>query len=90
MHAGHVLAFACLAGALERLACRAEQVDHVHRSGDQLGARVADPVGAVLAAVVIAGSALRQWVKKDAAKKPLAIPYAPAITAGVWLSLVPR
>jgi Flp pilus assembly protein protease CpaA len=47
-------------------------------------------IGAVLAALVIAVSALRQWVKKDATKKPLAIPYAPAITAGVWLSLVPR
>ena len=47
-------------------------------------------IGAVLAALVIAWSALRQWVKKDGTKKPLAIPYAPAITAGVWLSLVPR
>ncbi|MBL8175706.1 MAG: prepilin peptidase [Bryobacterales bacterium] len=47
-------------------------------------------IGAVLAALVIAASSLRRWVRKDAAQKPLAIPYAPAITAGVWLSLVPR
>ncbi|MFN7935139.1 MAG: A24 family peptidase [Bryobacteraceae bacterium] len=47
-------------------------------------------IGAVLAALVITWSGLRQWVKKDGTKKPLAIPYAPAITAGVWLSLVPR
>ena len=47
-------------------------------------------IGAVLAALVLGVSAIRGWVRKEAVGKPLAIPYAPAITAGVWLSLVPR
>lgn len=47
-------------------------------------------LGAVLAVVVLGVSALRQWIRKEGKGKPVSIPYAPAITAGVWLSLVPR
>ena len=47
-------------------------------------------LGALLAAAVLGFSWLRSRFKKEAVEKPMAIPYAPAITAGVWLSLVPR
>jgi len=46
-------------------------------------------IGALLAAAVIGISALRGLRNKEKGS-PVAIPYAPAITAGVWLSLVPR
>jgi prepilin peptidase CpaA len=46
-------------------------------------------VGALLAAGVIAYGAIRNWVRSDAkAGAARSIPYAPAITLGVWLSLV--
>ncbi|HUQ90471.1 MAG TPA: A24 family peptidase [Bryobacteraceae bacterium] len=47
-------------------------------------------LGALLAVAVIGVNALRGIGKKDRKKSPLSIPYAPAISAGVWLSLVPR
>lgn len=47
-------------------------------------------IGAVLAVLAIAVGALRRRLSKDGSGTPVAIPYAPAITAGVWLSLVPR
>jgi Flp pilus assembly protein protease CpaA len=61
--------------------------------------------GGVMAALVIAAGAIRQiWKSKSSAKSETAqsgsdsrralkadsIPYAPAIAAGVWLSLVPK
>ena len=57
--------------------------------------------GGILAMLAIAYSALRACLRNSfgnagnrtaaAARKPLqAIPYAPAIAAGVWLSLVPK
>lgn len=47
-------------------------------------------LGALLAVVVLGIHSVRCLVKKEAVGRPKAIPYAPAITAGVWLSLVPR
>ncbi|MBV6432516.1 MAG: hypothetical protein IANPNBLG_02658 [Bryobacteraceae bacterium] len=47
-------------------------------------------IGALLAVAVIAVHALRKFANKEHKGPPAAIPYAPAITAGVWLSLVPR
>ncbi len=47
-------------------------------------------IGAVLAVLAIAVGAVRRRLSKDGKGSPVAIPYAPAITAGVWLSLVPR
>lgn len=47
--------------------------------------------GAVLALGVLGYAALlRAWKKAPAGTRPVAIPYAPAITAGVWISLVPH
>lgn len=49
--------------------------------------------GGVLALGVLAVSALRGVCRgnvRAAVAAPKAIPYAPAITAGVWLSLVPK
>jgi Flp pilus assembly protein protease CpaA len=59
-------------------------------------------VGGVMALVVISVSSIRQLVKKrttdvpgteavqKVARRADSIPYAPAIAAGVWLSLVPK
>jgi prepilin peptidase CpaA len=47
-------------------------------------------IGALLAVAVIAVHSLRKLGKKERKGSPAAIPYAPAITVGVWLSLVPR
>jgi len=47
--------------------------------------------GGLLAAGVIAFGAIRNWVRSDAkAGAARTIPYAPAITLGVWLALVPK
>jgi prepilin peptidase CpaA len=49
--------------------------------------------GGVMALAVLAVSALRGVSRgnlRGAIAAPKAIPYAPAITAGVWLSLVPK
>lgn len=47
-------------------------------------------LGALLAVAVLAVAFLRQQISGNKFERPKAIPYAPAITAGVWLSLVPR
>lgn len=48
-------------------------------------------IGALLAIGVLAvHGILRALRRRDAGSRPRAIPYAPAIAAGVWLSLVPR
>lgn len=48
-------------------------------------------LGGILAAAAIAVSALRARLSgKASTQRVKAIPYAPAISAGVWLSLVPR
>jgi prepilin peptidase CpaA len=47
-------------------------------------------IGAVMAVAVLGVYEIRRRVSKKCVEKPKAIPYAPAITAGVWLSLVPR
>ncbi|MBI3210217.1 MAG: prepilin peptidase [Candidatus Solibacter usitatus] len=47
-------------------------------------------LGAVLAIAVLATHAVRRAVGNKGLGTPRAIPYAPAIAAGVWLSLVPR
>jgi prepilin peptidase CpaA len=47
-------------------------------------------IGAVMAVAVLAVYEVRRRLSKNSVEKPKAIPYAPAITAGVWLSLVPR
>lgn len=48
-------------------------------------------LGALLAAAVLSVSAVVRFVRKEkTVVTPKAIPYAPAIVAGVWLSLVPR
>lgn len=47
-------------------------------------------IGAAMAVVVLAVHEIRRRIGKGQVAKPQAIPYAPAITAGVWLSLVPR
>lgn len=48
-------------------------------------------LGALLAAAVLGVNAVLRVVRKEkAVARPTAIPYAPAIAAGVWLSLVPR
>ncbi len=47
--------------------------------------------GGLLALGVLGFAAIRRLGKPSGqAAVPVAIPYAPAITAGVWLSLVPR
>ena len=56
--------------------------------------------GGIFAALAIAFHALRGWLRKPVlngdsravapAKRLQSIPYAPAIAAGVWLSLVPK
>ncbi|MEO7142572.1 MAG: hypothetical protein ABI165_03630, partial [Bryobacteraceae bacterium] len=50
-------------------------------------------LGGLLAAAVLAigevGRHFRQAAAKGA-RRPASIPYAPAITLGAWLSLVPR
>ncbi|MBI3681856.1 MAG: prepilin peptidase [Acidobacteria bacterium] len=48
-------------------------------------------LGGLLAAAVIGVRWFQGLVRKEkGAAEPKAIPYAPAIAAGVWLSLVPR
>jgi prepilin peptidase CpaA len=47
-------------------------------------------IGALMAIAVLGLYEVRRRVKKEKPGRPKAIPYAPAITAGVWLSLVPR
>ena len=49
-------------------------------------------VGGVVAAAVVGVKAARRLVRgsKHAEPAPQSIPYAPAITLGVWLSLVPK
>jgi len=48
-------------------------------------------IGGLMAVAVIGFSSVRRLVTKErGAAKPHAIPYAPAIAFGVWLSLVPR
>ena len=48
-------------------------------------------VGGVLAAAVIAYGAVSNWIRSDTkAGAARTIPYAPAITLGVWLALVPK
>lgn len=48
--------------------------------------------GGVLALAVVAGTSLRNAIgkRKGEPLKANAIPYAPAIAAGAWLSLVPK
>jgi prepilin peptidase CpaA len=47
-------------------------------------------IGALLACLVLGGSALLRLVRKTPGEGPKSIPYAPAIALGVLLSLVPR
>lgn len=47
-------------------------------------------IGAVVACLVLAASAVLKLVGKGREGSPKAIPYAPAIALGVLLSLVPR
>lgn len=48
-------------------------------------------VGGVLAIGYLGWTRLRQrWTRRGATAPAEAIPYAPAIAAGVWLSLVPK
>jgi len=47
-------------------------------------------IGAVMAVIVLGVHEVRRRIRKENIGRPQAIPYAPAITAGVWLSLVPR
>jgi prepilin peptidase CpaA len=48
-------------------------------------------LGALMAAGVLGVNAVVRMVRKEkTVAKPTAIPYAPAIAVGVWLSLVPR
>ena len=48
-------------------------------------------IGGLLAMIVIAAGAIRRRLSKaPRAAGPQFIPYAPAITVGVWMSLVPR
>lgn len=44
--------------------------------------------GGLLAAAVIGFAAVRSYMRKNATKEPVAIPYAPAIVLGVWLTLL--
>jgi prepilin peptidase CpaA len=53
-------------------------------------------VGGILALCVVAAKSARRWMpgqngqKKEPGEQRESIPYAPAITLGVWLSLVPK
>ncbi len=47
-------------------------------------------IGGLLAMAVLMWHTLRQRMGRGSTKRLEAIPYAPAITLGVWLSLVPR
>lgn len=47
-------------------------------------------IGGVLAIVVIAGQHIRSRLNGRSVPKVQSIPYAPAIAAGVWLSMVPK
>ena len=44
--------------------------------------------GGLLAAAVIGFAAVKSYMRKNATKEPVAIPYAPAIVLGVWLTLL--
>jgi prepilin peptidase CpaA len=44
--------------------------------------------GGLLAAAVIGFTTLRSRIRKNGVKDPVAIPYAPAIVLGVWLTLL--
>lgn len=44
--------------------------------------------GGLLAAAVIGFATVRSHMRKGGAKDPVAIPYAPAIVLGVWLTLL--
>ena len=46
--------------------------------------------GGLLAAAVVGISAARRWWRAQPGIRPAAIPYAPAIAAGVWLTLMFR
>ncbi len=48
-------------------------------------------VGALLAAVVIAYGTIRNWMRSEGrAGAARTIPYAPAITMGVWMALIAK
>jgi prepilin peptidase CpaA len=52
-------------------------------------------VGGLVAAVVIAWSAARNWLRRGdgasgSSPRAESIPYAPAITVGAWLALIPK
>jgi len=48
-------------------------------------------VGGLIAAGVIAYGTIRDWIRSgEKAGASRTIPYAPAITLGVWLAMVPK
>jgi prepilin peptidase CpaA len=51
-------------------------------------------LGGLMAAGVIAWGVVRNWLRRrqgsEATREAATIPYAPAITLGVWLALIPK
>jgi prepilin peptidase CpaA len=46
--------------------------------------------GGLFAIGYLGWRSLRNWLRRQQGSPAVSIPYAPAITAGVWLSLVPK